>query len=344
MIQETKDKVIMPSFNKIKWNNKRVLVTGAGGFIGSHLVEELLGLNANVTAFIRYNSRNSIGSLEFLSKDQLSSLTLKMGDLRDSDSVRNALRDIDIVFHLGAIISIPYSYVSPKETAETNFTGTANVLQSARDSSIEKLIHTSSSEIFGTAQYIPIDGKHPINPQSPYAASKAGADFLALSFHRSFDLPVAILRPFNTYGPRQSARAVIPTIISQALMSNSIRLGSLNTTRDLTFVKDTVKGFIKLAESDIIGQVVNIGSNFEISINDLVKKISQLMSKDLSVIVEQERMRPPESEVERLRVDNSVAKSLIGWEPEYSLEKGLQKTIEWIQEHIEIYRPERYVI
>ena len=328
----------------MKWDKKRVLVTGAGGFIGSHLVEELLRRQADIRAFVRYNSRNNWGALEYLPKDQLSKVTVKMGDLRDADAVRNAVKDRDIIFHLGALIGIPYSYVNPRDVVETNIIGTLNILQAARDFCPEKVIHTSTSEIFGTAQYIPIDEKHPINPQSPYAASKAGADFLALSFYRTFDLPVAILRPFNTYGPRQSLRAVIPTIITQALTSNVVKLGALTTTRDLTFVKDTANGFIKLAESSVLGQVVNIGSNSEISIGELARKIIALIGKKVDIISEEARKRPEKSEVERLRIDNSSAKSLIGWATKYTLDEGLMETIAWIKNHLELYKPEQYVI
>lgn len=328
----------------MKWSNKRVLVTGAGGFIGSHLVETLLEMDVDVVAFVRYNSRNDWGALEFLSKEQLSSVTVEAGDLRDAEAVRRAMNDVDIVFHLGALIGIPYSYVNPREVVDVNIMGTLNILQAGAELRPEKIIHTSTSEIFGTAQYVPIDEKHPINPQSPYAASKVGADFLALSFYRSFDLPVAVLRPFNTYGPRQSARAVIPTIITQALTTNVVKLGNLTSTRDLTFVKDTAKGFIKLAESNVVGQTINIGSNIEISIGDLAKKIIKLTGKDVKIISEEKRKRPPKSEVERLRIDNSNAKKTIGWEPTTSLESGTKKTIDWISQNLDLYKTDRYVV
>lgn len=326
------------------WNNKRVLVTGAGGFIGSHLVQNLLEMGADVVAFVRYNSRNDWGALEWIPKEHLASINIKMGDLRDSDAIRNVMKDREVVFHLGALIAIPYSFINPREVVETNIIGTLNVLQAAIDFEVEKVIHTSTSEVFGTAQYVPIDEKHPINPQSPYAASKSGADQLALSFYRSFGLPVAALRPFNTYGPRQSARAVIPTIISQALTTGVIKLGSLTPTRDLTFVKDTVKGFICLAESDVLGQIINIGSNSEISIGDLVEKIAKLMGKEVKVISEDKRKRPPESEVERLLVDNSFAKTSISWEPQYTLSQGLKETIDWVNQNQHLYKPDQYVV
>lgn len=325
-------------------NKKRILVTGAGGFIGSQLVDALIQMNCNVVAFVRYNSRNDLGALEFSSKEILSQVTIKMGDLRDGEAIRRVMKDRDVVFHLGALIAIPYSYLNPRDVVETNVMGTLNVLQAAVDLGVEKLVHTSTSEIFGTAQYAPIDAAHPLNPQSPYAASKAGADFLALSFHRSFGLPIAILRPFNTYGPRQSARAVIPTIISQALCMDVVRLGALKPTRDLTFVKDTVKGFIRLAESDVVGRTVNIGSNFDISIGDLAKKILRLMGKEMEIVSEDERRRPKDSEVERLIVDNSEAKSLIGWKPTRTLDEGLSETVEWIGSHLNLYKAHQYVI
>jgi len=267
-----------------------------------------------------------------------------MGDLRDGEAIRRVMKNRDVIFHLGALIAIPYSYLNPRDVVETNIIGTLNILQAARDLYLEKIIHTSTSEVFGTAQYIPIDEKHLLNPQSPYAASKAGADFLSLSFYRSFNLPVAILRPFNTYGPRQSARAVIPTIISQALTKNVIKLGSLWPTRDLTFVKDTVKGFIKLAESDVLGQAVNIGSNSEISIGNLAQKIITLMGKEIDIINEDKRVRPEKSEVERLCVDSTKARSLIGWEPKYTLDEGLKITIQWVNNHLKLFKPREYVI
>jgi len=328
----------------MKWDNKRILVTGAGGFIGSHLVDELVQMGCDVVAFAHYNSRNDLGALEFLSKETLSRVTIKMGDLRDGEAIRRVMKNRDVIFHLGALIAIPYSYLNPRDVVETNIIGTLNILQAARDLYLEKIIHTSTSEVFGTAQYIPIDEKHLLNPQSPYAASKAGADFLSLSFYRSFNLPVAILRPFNTYGPRQSARAVIPTIISQALTKNVIKLGSLWPTRDLTFVKDTVKGFIKLAESDVLGQAVNIGSNSEISIGNLAQKIITLMGKEIDIINEDKRVRPEKSEVERLCVDSTKARSLIGWEPKYTLDEGLKITIQWVNNHLKLFKPREYVI
>lgn len=327
------------------WKNKRVLVTGAGGFIGSHLTEKLCDLGASVSAFVRYNSRNDWGMLELLSDEKKVALNVIQGDLRDSDAIRIAVKDQEIVFHLGALIAIPYSYKHPRETIETNILGTLNVLMAAKDYTVEKIVHTSTSEVFGTAIYVPIDEKHPLQGQSPYSASKIGADKIVESFFRSYNLPIATLRPFNTYGPRQSARAVIPTILSQAFNGNEIRLGSLYPTRDFTFVLDTVDGFLKVAElPKTIGEEVNIGSNSEISIENLVHKIANLMKKELTIIPEEKRKRPPKSEVERLRVDNTKAKKLLNWTPNYSLDDGLKVTIEWFQSNLQLYKSKMYVL
>ena len=327
----------------MNWNKKSVLVTGAGGFIGSHLTEHLVELGANVNAFARYNSRNDWGLLELLPKEKLDEIEVIMGDLKDADAIRHAAKGVDIIFHLGSLIAIPYSYIHPRETIETNILGALNVLTAAKESRIEKLVHTSTSEVYGTAQYVPIDENHPLQGQSPYSASKIGADKIAESFFRSFDLPVAIIRPFNTYGPRQSARAVIPTIITQALTKEKIFLGSLHPTRDYTYVKDVVKAFIKVAESPkSIGEVINVGSNFEISIGDLANKIFPLVGKNVEIISDSVRVRPQDSEVERLWCDNTKAKRLLGWEPKTSLDEGIRKTIEWISAHISLYKPEIY--
>ena len=325
------------------WNRKRVLVTGAGGFIGSHLTEHLVELGANVKAFVRYNSRNDWGLLELLPKDKLDEIEVIMGDLKDADAVRHAAKDIDIIFHLGSLIAIPYSYIHPRETIETNIFGTLNVLMAAKENNIEKFIHTSTSEVYGTARYVPIDEDHPLQGQSPYSASKIGADKIAESFYRSFDMPIATIRPFNTYGPRQSARAVIPTIITQALTREKVFLGSLHPTRDYTYVKDVVEAFVKVAESHkSVGEVINIGSNFEISIGDLANKIFSLAGKNAEIITDPARVRPQDSEVERLWCDNTKAKRLLGWKPKTSLDESLKKAIEWISEHIDLYKPEIY--
>jgi dTDP-glucose 4,6-dehydratase len=316
------------------WSRKKVLVTGAGGFIGSHLIERLIDLGADVKGFARYNSRNDWGLLEIIPPQKLDSLQIVSGDLQDFDAVFSAVRDVDVIFHLGSLISIPYSYIRPRDTIENNILSTLNILTAARDSGVEKVVHTSSSEVYGTALYVPIDEKHPLQGQSPYSASKIGADKIAESFYCSFDLPVATIRPFNTYGPRQSARAIIPTIITQAIEQEKIKLGSLFPTRDYTFVKDTVNGFIKMAESkSSIGEVINIGSNFEISMGDLAQRISSLLNKDIEIVQDSSRVRPLKSEVKRLWCDNAKAKRLLGWEPQVSLDEGLKETIDWISEN-----------
>ncbi len=329
----------------MKWSGKSVLVTGAGGFIGSHLTERLVDLNADVRAFVRYNSRNSWGLLELLPKDKLDQVEVVMGDVRDYDAMLKAMKDVDIVFHLASLIAIPYSYIHPREVVETNVMGTLNVLMAAKEHGVERFVHTSTSEVYGTARYVPIDENHPLQGQSPYSASKIGADKLAESFYLSYDLPVCIIRPFNTYGPRQSARAVIPTIITQALTGDKVYLGNLHPTRDYTYVEDTVRAFIMIAECKrAVGEVINVGSNFEISIGDLAKKIISLIGKDVKIVVDPKRVRPKKSEVERLRCDYSKAKRILGWEPKVSLEEGLKRTIDWIREHIHLYKPYIYNI
>ena len=321
------------------WKDKKVMVTGAGGFIGSHLVERLTELGANVRAFVRYNSRNDRGFLEILPEHIQKQIEVITGDLRDSGSVRTAVKDVQIVFHLGASIAIPYSYVNPRDAIETNVIGTLNVLNAVKDYEVEKMVQTSSSEVYGTALYRPIDEKHPLQAQSPYAASKIASDKLAESFHLSYGLPVATIRPFNTYGPRQSSRAVIPSIITQILSFDSISLGSLYPTRDFLFVKDTVEGFIKMAESPLtVGEVVNVGTGIEISIGDLADKITSIIGKEIEVVSEDNRIRPSASEVKRLVADNTKAKKLAGWEPEISLDEGLDITIKWISESLDRYK------
>jgi len=323
---------------------KNVLVTGAGGFIGSHLAERLVELGFNVTGFIRYNSRNNWGWIE--KSKYLKEIKIITGDVRDYDSVKNAMKGVDAVFHLAALIGIPYSYVSPLAYIKTNVEGTYNILQAALELGIERVIHTSTSEVYGTAQFIPISENHPINPQSPYAASKAAADFLALSYYSSFELPVIVLRPFNTYGPRQSARAVIPTIITQILAGNrEIKLGNINSTRDFNYVADIVDAFIQISKCDnAIGEVINAGSGVEISIEELVRTIASLIGVEVKIIQEEERKRPEKSEVMRLICDNLQIKSLINWAPKYDLISGLKITIEWIKENLAIYKYELYNI
>lgn len=327
------------------WKRKTVLVTGAGGFIGSHLTEKLVDSGAKVKAFVRYNSRNDWGLIGILPSHTKEKIEVIMGDLRDPETIRSVMKDVDAVFHLGALIAIPYSYIHPREVVETNIMGTLNILNAAKEYKPEKIIHTSTSEVYGTAQYVPIDEKHPLQGQSPYSASKIGADKLAESFYRSYDLPITTLRPFNTYGPRQSARAVIPTIITQALAQNKVLLGSLEPTRDLSYVDDVVDGFIKAAESErSTGEVINIGSGFEISINDLANKIISLIGKKVNIVSDPKRVRPQKSEVGRLMADNSKAKELLNWEPKISLDEGLRKTIDWFLKFQNRYRPDIYNI
>jgi NAD dependent epimerase/dehydratase len=320
----------------------KALVTGAGGFIGSHLVEYLIEKGYEVKAFVRYNSKNNWGWIEESEyKDKMEVYT---GDIRDFDSVKDSIKDVDVVFHLAALIGIPYSYISPLAYIKTNVEGTYNILQSARELNIKRVVHTSTSEIYGTAQYVPIDEKHPVNPQSPYAATKSGADQLALTFYRSFGLPVSIIRPFNTFGPRQSARAVIPTIISQILAGKKeIKLGNLDATRDMNYVKNTVNGFVHVGlHEKSIGEVINLGSDREISIGDLANLIAKLIGTKIEIKIDQQRIRPGKSEVERLLCDFSKAKELTGWTPKYTLEDGLKETIEWIRNNLKYFKTDIY--
>lgn len=327
----------------LSWSTKRVLVTGAGGFIGSHLTEHLVELGARTRAFVHYNSMSKWGWLD--SSCVKAEIEVLAGDITDRDSVRRAIRGVDVVFHLAALIGIPYSYHAPLSYVRTNVEGTLNVLQAALEESVEKVVHTSTSEAYGTAQYVPIDEAHPLQGQSPYAATKIGADKLAEAFHRSFGLPVVTLRPFNTYGPRQSDRAVIPTIISQCATGDVVQLGNLSPTRDFNYVTDTVEGFVCAAQSqEARGRVINVGTGKEISIGDLVVKIAELMGKSVTIASDEQRSRHKGSEVDRLCAANNLAQELLGWRPRYSLEDGLKLTIRWIGEHLERYRPEIYAV
>lgn len=327
----------------MEWNNKSVFITGAGGFIGSHLTEALIDRHADVKAFVRYNSRNDWGLLELLPPEKLAQIEVISGDMKDADAVRHATVDADVIFHLGSLIAIPYSYLHPRETIETNIMATLNMLTAAKENNVERFIHTSTSEVYGTARYVPINEAHPLQGQSPYSASKIGADKIAESFHCAFDLPVTTVRPFNTYGPRQSSRAVIPTIITQALTQETIRLGSLHPTRDFTYVRDLVEGFIRAAASEkTVGEVINIGSNYEISIGDLTQKIIDLTGRDVEIACENSRLRPGKSEVERLWCDNTRAKELLGWSPSVSLDEGLTMTINWVRDHLDRFKPNQY--
>jgi NAD dependent epimerase/dehydratase len=321
------------------WRSKRVLLTGAGGFIGSHLAEYLVRAGAHVKALVHYNSRNDWGLLECLPDDIQACLEVLPGDLTDITFVGQAVRDCQIVFHLGALIAIPYSYRSPRHFIDTNVVGTLNVMQACLDARVSKVVHTSTSETYGSARYTPMDEAHPLQGQSPYAASKIAADKVAESFYCSYELPVATIRPFNVFGPRQSARAVIPTIISQALAEETIRLGSLNPIRDFTFVEDTVSAFLKVAESSqSIGEVFNIGTGHGITIGDVTEMILDLCGRQKNVVVEEERRRPTHSEVTALLCNNAKAKAMLGWEPQYTLPQGLQRTIDDIAKRLHRYK------
>ena len=329
---------------------KKILVTGADGFIGSHLTEALVRKGHDVRAFVLYNSFNSWGWLDHVGADVRNNIDVFAGDIRDPHGVKKAMTGCDTVLHLAALIAIPYSYHSPDTYVDTNIKGTLNVLQAARDLGHVKVLHTSTSEVYGTARYVPINEEHPLQGQSPYSASKIGADQLAYSFFASFGMPVTIVRPFNTYGPRQSARAVIPTVISQiASGMRRIKLGAVHPTRDFNFVRDTVEGFIQAAKSDAgNGEVVNFGSNFEISIGDTVKLIAEVMGVEIEIETEQVRLRPQGSEVERLWADNAKAKKLFGWEPAYGgrdgFKRGLSETAAWFTDakNLATYKVDRY--
>jgi len=323
---------------------KNILVTGADGFIGSHLTEMLVSQGYKVKALSQYNSFNNWGWLESI--NCLKDVEIITGDIRDPHFCKTITKNVDIIFHLAALIGIPFSYVAPDSYVETNIKGTLNICQAAKENEISRLIHTSTSEVYGTAQYVPIDEKHPLQPQSPYSASKIAADSMAVSFYNSFNLPVTIARPFNTYGPRQSARAIIPTIITQiASGKKEIKLGDLSPTRDFNYVEDCCRAFIMLSESEkTIGETVNIGSNFEISISDTLKLIKELMSSDVAFINDQQRIRPKKSEVYRLWCNNKKINKLVGYKPQTNIQDGLKKTIDWItqSENLKMYKSEIY--
>ena len=328
----------------MNWQGKRVLVTGAEGFIGSHLTERLVELGADVTALAQYNSFNNWGWIDTFDKKVKDSIKVVTGDIREYDGMKRIIKGQEVVLHLAALIAIPYSYLSPMAYVRTNVEGTTNVLEACREYDVEKIVHTSTSETYGTALYVPIDEKHPMQGQSPYSASKIGADMMAESYHRSFNMPIATLRPFNTYGPRQSARAVIPTIISQILAGKKeIKLGSLTPTRDFNFVLDTAEAFIKVAESEkTIGEVINAGSNYEITIGDTVKKIIHIIGKDVKILCDDERIRPENSEVNRLWADNTKIKLLTDWAPSYNIDRGLEATVEWVKNNMQYFKTDIY--
>lgn len=327
----------------MNWNGKQVLVTGAGGFIGSHLTERLVELGADTRALVHYNALGSWGWLD--ESPFCHEIKIMAGDICDRDSVRQAMQGVEIVFHMAALIAIPYSYHAPISYVRTNVEGTVNVLQTARELEVERVIHTSTSEVYGTARYVPIDEKHPLQGQSPYSASKIGADKMAEAFYLSFNVPVVTIRPFNTFGPRQSARAIIPTIITQGLARQTVRLGNLHPTRDLNYVSNTVDGFLLAASAPaVIGQTINLGSGREISIGGLAQLIGELLSQTITIESDEQRLRPDKSEVERLLADNTLARTLLGWEPTINLKEGLERTIEWIRQHLERYRPDVYTI
>jgi NAD dependent epimerase/dehydratase len=332
--------------------DKKVLVTGADGFIGSHLTEALVRLGCDVRAFVYYNSFNSWGWLDHSEGEVQGALEVFSGDVRDPHGVKAAMRGCDVVFHLAALIAIPYSYHSPDTYVDTNVKGTLNVLQAARETGVEKVVHTSTSEVYGTARYVPIDEGHPLQAQSPYSASKIGADQMALSYHRSFGTPVGIIRPFNTYGPRQSARAVIPTIITQiAGGTEAIKLGATSPTRDFNFVSDTVGGFVAVARSDAsVGEVINIGSDFEVSIGETAEIIAGVMGREVEIVRDEARFRPDSSEVERLWASNEKARELLDWTPKYAgrdgFEHGIAQTAEWFMQadNLKMYKAGVYNI
>jgi dTDP-glucose 4,6-dehydratase len=327
----------------LNWKGRHVLVTGAGGFIGSHLTERLVELGANTRALVRYNALGTWGWLDSSAlRDEIDVIA---GDICDRDSVRTSMQDVEVVFHLAALIAIPYSYHAPISYMRTNVEGTLNVLQAARELHVERLVHTSTSEVYGSARYVPIDEEHPLQGQSPYSASKIGADKFVEAFCASFHVPAITVRPFNTFGPRQSARAIIPTIITQCLAGESVRLGNLHPSRDLNYVSNTVDGFLLAATvPEAVGRTVNLGTGKEITIGELAELIARLVGRSIVIRSDAQRVRPARSEVDRLRADNTLARTLLGWAPAVGLEEGLRRTIEWIQQHKGRYRPDVYAL
>ena len=324
---------------------RSVLVTGAGGFIGGHVVERLVNDGARVRALCRYNSRNERGTLDWLAPEVTADVEVILGELRDVESVSDAVAGMDVVIHLGAQIAIPYSYVNPRDFIEVNVLGTLNVAEAARRHSVARVVHTSTSEVYGSAQTVPMTETHPLEPQSPYAASKLAADKLIDSYHRSFDLPACVVRPFNTYGPRQSARAIIPTIISQALAGSTLRLGSLTPRRDLTFAADTAAGFVAAATAEgAVGRTIQLGANHDVSVGDLVRLVGEVLGRELTVETDSRRVRPEASEVVRLISGPFLAEEVLGWRAEVPLHEGLAQTIAWMERNAERYRASDYVI
>lgn len=325
------------------WSSRPCLITGAAGFIGSHLTERLVREGARVRALVHYNSRNDWGRLEQLPREVMAEVEVLTGDVQDPLSTKNAVKGNEVVFHLASLVAIPYSYRAPQSYVTTNVLGTLNVMQAALECGVAKVVHTSTSETYGTALYVPIDEKHPLQGQSPYSASKIGSDKIAESYHRSFGLPVATLRPFNTFGPRQSARAIIPTIITQTLKGQDLRLGSLYPTRDFTYVDDIVLGFLAAATSSrAVGTVINVGSGHEIAIGDLARRIMRLIGRQVEILQEDQRVRPELSEVGRLLADNSKARDLLAWEPRIDLDEGLRRVVAWIDGHQELFKSDIY--
>ena len=334
-----------PDGKSERWSGRRVLVTGAGGFIGSHLTEALVQTGASVRAFVRYTSRGDHGWLESADPEIIREVEIFRGDLANPEAVAGAVAGCETVLHLGALIPIPYSYRHPREFVAANVEGTLNVLEAARREDVARIVHTSTSEVYGTAQSVPIDEQHPLRPQSPYAATKVAADQLALSYRRSFGTPVVVARPFNTFGPRQSARAVIPTIVTQALTRDAIELGATEPTRDFLYVADTVGGIVRCAEAaGIDGEVINLGTGVEVSIGELADRVRHLAEREVPVVLDEARLRPPDSEVERLVADTTKARTLLSWEPAVDLDAGLRATIDWIDDSLGLYKASTYNI